>query len=128
MIAKLLRSSILIPVFASAVMAQAPVQAGMTNVTTVSAPAPVTGAEVRNATVMAGAAIAPVGVTSKMQLEPVMVPASQAVGENVGTTRAMMGAGIAAVIIGLIVGGDVGTLVAVGGAVFALIGLYRYMQ
>jgi len=76
-----------------------------------------------------GAAMTPVGVTAKTGIAPVNVPmASMSAGEGVGANRAMMGAGIAAVLIGLIVGGDVGTLIAVGGAIFALVGLYRYMR
>ena len=76
-----------------------------------------------------GASFAPVGVTSKTAIAPVDMPKhSMSTGEGVGTNRAMMGAGIAAVLIGLIVGGDVGTLIAVGGAIFALVGLYRYMR
>jgi hypothetical protein len=76
-----------------------------------------------------GAAIAPVGATRSMAIAPVSIPAqSLAAGENVGKTRAMMGVGLAAIVIGIIAGGDIGTLFIVGGSVVGLIGLYRYMQ
>ena len=39
-----------------------------------------------------------------------------------------MGVGVAAVIVGIIVGGDVGTLFMVGGGVIGLFGLYSYMR
>jgi hypothetical protein len=76
-----------------------------------------------------GPAALPVGVTRAMSMAPVMVPAaSLSAGENVGKTRAMMGVGLAAIVIGIIAGGDIGTIFIVGGAVVGLIGLYRYMQ
>jgi hypothetical protein len=74
-------------------------------------------------------ATAPVGVTRSMAIAPVAIPAqSLSAGENVGKTRAMMGVGLAAIVIGIIVGGDIGTIFLVGGAVVGLLGLYRYMQ
>src|SRR5689334_7639369 len=63
-----------------------------------------------------GAAATPVGVTRSMALAPVMAPAANiSAGEGVGKTRAMMGVGLAAVIVGIIVGGDIGTIFIVGG-------------
>ena len=76
-----------------------------------------------------GAAIAPVGATRAMVLAPVTIPASSlSAGENVGKTRAMMGVGLAALLVGIIVGGDIGTIFMIGGGVIGLVGLYRYMQ
>jgi hypothetical protein len=129
--APILRSSILLALFATAMLAPAAVEAqGATEVTPVVAATPtVATPDAVSPAPTLGAALAPSGVTSRLKVAPVDVSTSSlAAGENVGTTRAMMGAGLAAVVIGLIVGGDVGTLIAVGGALFALIGLYRYMQ
>ena len=76
-----------------------------------------------------GPRIAPAGVTSKSQMAPLDVTQSMySAGERVGRNRAMMGVGLAAVIVGLILSGDVGTLFVVGGALVGLVGLYHYMQ
>ena len=81
------------------------------------------------AATLVGATIVPVGATRSMSLAPVNMPASSlAAGENVGKNRAMMGVGLAALIVGIIVGGDIGTIFMIGGGVMGLIGLYRYMQ
>jgi len=45
-----------------------------------------------------------------------------------GSNLAMMGVGAAAVVIGLMVGGDGGTILALGGGVVGLVGLYRYLR
>lgn len=47
---------------------------------------------------------------------------------SVGSNLALMGVGAAAVVVGLLVGGDGGTAIAVGGGVIGLIGLYRYLR
>lgn len=47
-----------------------------------------------------------------------------AVGRNV----AMMGVGVAAIVVGSLIGGDGGTIIAIGGGVIGLIGLYRYLR
>jgi hypothetical protein len=47
---------------------------------------------------------------------------------NLGTSRALMVVGAAALITGAIIGGDVGTIFMVGGAVMGLYGLYQYLQ
>src|SRR5436189_3846468 len=48
--------------------------------------------------------------------------------QNMGKPVAMMIVGGAALVVGLIIGGDVGALFAIGGAVVGLIGLYQYLQ
>ena len=48
--------------------------------------------------------------------------------QGFGQAGAMMIAGGAAVVIGLVIGDDVGTLIAVGGAVVGLYGLYMYLK
>lgn len=47
---------------------------------------------------------------------------------NLGQSRAMMIAGGAAVIVGIIIGNEVGTVIAVGGAIVGLYGLYQYLK
>ncbi|MFN8579710.1 MAG: hypothetical protein U0163_01850 [Gemmatimonadaceae bacterium] len=69
------------------------------------------------------------GITRPTQPQLFASPAPQGrdhvhAGENV----ALMGAGIAGVVIGLLVGGDGGHILALGGGVVAIVGLYRYLQ
>lgn len=45
-----------------------------------------------------------------------------------GSNVAMMGVGVAAIVVGSLIGGDSGTIIAVGGGVIGLIGLYRYLR
>ncbi len=45
-----------------------------------------------------------------------------------GTNLALMGAGAAAVIVGLMIGGDGGTIVAISGGILGLVGLFRYIR
>lgn len=76
-----------------------------------------------------GAQFAPVAVTSKTSFVPVSIPVARlSDGENVGKSRAMMGVGLAALIVGIIVGGDIGTIFMIGGGVLGLLGLYQYMR
>jgi hypothetical protein len=57
------------------------------------------------------------------------LPAAQDdAGVRAGSNIAMMGVGAAAIVVGSIVGGDGGTLIALGGAVIGLIGLFRYLR
>jgi hypothetical protein len=76
-----------------------------------------------------GPVIAPAGATRSLAPAPAHIQTqTRSPGENVGKTRAMMGVGLAAVIIGVVVGGDVGTVFVVGGGIVGLIGLYRFMK
>ena len=56
---------------------------------------------------------------------PVPAPAPRA---NNGSDVALMGVGAAAVVVGLLVGGDGGAAVAIGGGAIGLVGLYRYLR
>jgi hypothetical protein len=47
---------------------------------------------------------------------------------NKGPNIAMMVVGGAALVVGLAIGGDSGNIIAVGGGVIGLLGLYRYMR
>ena len=50
--------------------------------------------------------------------------------DNVGAGRnvAMMGVGLAAIVVGSLIGGDGGTIIAIGGGVIGLIGLFHYLR
>lgn len=65
----------------------------------------------------------PAASTDSLALEP-----QRRQRQGFGTAGAMMIAGGAAVIVGLVIGDDVGTLIAVGGAVIGLYGLYMYLK
>lgn len=56
------------------------------------------------------------------------LPQGDGRGVGAGTNLAMMGAGAAAIVVGLLVGGDGGTLIAVTGGVVALIGFFRFLR
>jgi hypothetical protein len=74
-----------------------------------------------------GARAASVGFHTVAIAAPASPPrndASLGAGKNV----AMMGVGIAGVITGVIIGGTSGTMVAVGGGVLGLYGLYRFLR
>lgn len=47
---------------------------------------------------------------------------------GVGSNLALMGVGAAGVVIGLLVGGDGGAAIAIGGGALGLVGLYRYLR
>ncbi len=57
---------------------------------------------------------------------PASVPAPE--GAHAGTNVAMMGVGAAAIVVGVLVGGDGGAIIAITGGVIGLIGLYRYLR
>lgn len=67
---------------------------------------------------------ATVGVRHQADAEP--ATAQRRGGSAPGT--ALMIVGGAAVLVGLVIGGDAGAAIAVGGAVVGLIGLYQYLQ
>lgn len=47
---------------------------------------------------------------------------------NLGAPKAMMAVGAAAIVVGAVIGNDVGTVIMVGGAVVGLYGLWKYLQ
>src|SRR5262245_44791062 len=74
-----------------------------------------------------GPSIAPAGVSRLTQTNaPNALRANE--GAHAGTDIAMMGAGAAALIVGLVIGGDAGTIVALGGGLLGIAGLYRYLR
>jgi hypothetical protein len=84
------------------------------NVDSVTAPGP------RNVRV---AATAPVAVRSGLPL-----PQGSGAQVGAGANVAMMGVGLAGLVVGSIIGGDSGTVIAVSGGVIGLFGLYRYLR
>lgn len=48
--------------------------------------------------------------------------------QGLGRAAALMAVGATAVVVGILVGGDGGSLLAVGGAVVGLVGLYQYLR
>ncbi len=56
------------------------------------------------------------------------LPQKPANNVHAGQNLALMGAGGAAVIVGLLIGGDGGHLLALGGGVVGIYGLYRYLR
>lgn len=45
-----------------------------------------------------------------------------------GSNLALMGVGVTALILGLVIGDDAGTVIAIGGGAIGLVGLYRYLR
>ncbi len=75
-----------------------------------------------------GPRLAPSGLRMERENSRPNAPVPRDPGANVGPNLALMGVGAAAVVVGLLIGGDGGNAVAVGGAVVGLVGLYRYMR
>lgn len=81
-----------------------------------------------NRTPSVGPRLAPVGLTTT-SFSTTNAPAPQPDDNaNMGPNLALMGAGAAGVVVGLLIGGDGGTAIALGGGVVGLIGLYRYLR
>jgi hypothetical protein len=78
---------------------------------------------------IAGPRLAPAALTTTSFATantPAPTPADD--NANMGPNLALMGAGAAGVVVGLLIGGDGGTAIALGGGVVGLIGLYRYLR
>lgn len=67
--------------------------------------------------------IAPAAVAARSE-----AASATAAAPRLGESVALMAVGGAALVAGLIIGGDAGTVVALGGAVIGLIGLYQYLK
>jgi len=76
----------------------------------------------------AGPRFVPSGITRAQASTVAVALPSPSAGQGVGKNKAMMGVGLAAIVVGIIAGGDIGTLFIVGGGVIGLVGLYHYMQ
>jgi len=99
----------------------------LTPSTTVTTIAPVSVTEPSSA---AGPRIAPAGISRPVQANPlgVVEPPDPNAHLGAGSNLAMMGVGAAGIVIGLLIGGDGGTIIALGGGVIGLVGLYRYLR
>ena len=74
--------------------------------------------------------LVPFGITMPVPASPLalsMAP-KQDNGAHVGADLALMGVGAAALVIGLVMDNDAGTIIAVGGGVVFLIGFYRWLS
>lgn len=82
-----------------------------------------------NSATAAGPRAAPSGITTSQARRPGLAE-MQNRNDNigVGSNLALMGVGAAGVVIGLLVGGDGGAAIAIGGGVLGLVGLYRYLR
>jgi hypothetical protein len=69
------------------------------------------------------------GVTAPAVLRSDLA-APQGRDDNIGAGRnvAMMGVGVAAIVVGSLIGGDGGTIIAITGGVIGLVGLFRYLR
>jgi hypothetical protein len=102
---------------------------------TVAAPsgsltAPVRALDVEAATTApVGPRLAPAGFDRRLtaDAEQPLAP-QQDRNLGAGANVALMGVGAAAVVIGLLIGGDGGTLVAISGGVIGLYGLFRFLR
>lgn len=77
----------------------------------------------------AGPTIASSSVAVRPAVDSVAVTAQRGTrSQGFGQSQALMIVGGAAVVVGIIIGGESGTLIAVGGAVVGLYGLYQYLK
>ena len=95
-----------------------------TNGLEASAPARALSGDTLRGPLMAPAAL----VASHWTLPRDAAPLPRDPGANIGPNLALVGVGAAAVVVGLLIGGDGGHAVALGGGVLGLIGLYRYLR
>lgn len=95
-------------------------------VSTIPTPAPVVTAHPASAV---GPRIAPAGISRPVVADlPGPARPTYDARMGAGSNVAMMGAGAAAVVIGVLIGGEGGTILALSGGVIGLVGLYRYVQ
>jgi hypothetical protein len=78
----------------------------------------------------AGPRVAPAGIGRPVPANPLglATPVADDTHVGAGPDLALMGVGAAAVVIGLMIGGDGGTIVALGGGILGLVGLYRFLR
>ena len=77
----------------------------------------------------AGPRVSRVGATAPVAIRSgLALPQGSDAQVGAGSNVAMMGVGLAAIVVGSLVGGDGGTIIAIGGGVIGLVGLYRYLR
>jgi hypothetical protein len=92
---------------------------------TVATPAPLVAADSAPA---AGPRFAPAGIRPVQAALALNKPLKADSHIGAGSNLALMGVGAAGIVVGLLVGGDGGTFIALTGAVIGLVGLYRYIR
>lgn len=77
----------------------------------------------------AGPRVVRAGITAPAAVRSDLA-APQGRDDNIGAGRnvAMMGVGVAAIVVGSLIGGDGGTIIAISGGVIGLVGLFRYLR
>ena len=76
-----------------------------------------------------GPRIVRVGATAPIVVSPIAAsPQGNSAHVGAGSNVALMGVGAAAIVIGLLVGGDGGAMISIGGGVLGLYGLFRYLR
>lgn len=112
----------------SSLIAQPGMAAPRDSTATVTMPAQ--GTIVDDTMPAAGPRVARAGVTAPVDRNRTDAASLQESSRQVraGSNVAMMGVGVAAIVVGSLIGGDSGTIIAVGGGVIGLIGLYRYLR
>jgi hypothetical protein len=130
MIARIRRWSLATLAILAAVVAATPLAAQQTTSATPAAQPAVDAAAPQPA--LAGPTVerAAVGARSLPQRTATLEEAEAALQQRLGLgqARALMIVGFATVVIGLLIGDDVGTLIAIGGAAVGLYGLYHYLK
>jgi hypothetical protein len=101
-------------------------------------PGPEGDASAESSIVVSGAPVFPVGSVPMPDLQPTSellwaaegtpFEVEQDRGLNRGTNVALMAVGTTAVAVGLLLGGEAGTIVAVTGGVIGLVGLFRFVR
>ena len=90
-------------------------------------PATATSQDAAKAVLPVGPRAIPAGVNTSKATAPDL-DAAQNNNVGMGPNLALMGVGAAGVVIGLLVGGDGGAALAIGGGVLGLVGLYRFLR
>jgi hypothetical protein len=80
--------------------------------------------------VLADPLLVPFGMTMPVPASPLVLSMApkQDDGVHVGANLALVGVGAAALVTGLVLDNDAGTILAIGGGVVALIGFYRWLR
>jgi hypothetical protein len=76
----------------------------------------------------AGPRVVRAGITMPARVHQPGVAPSQADNVNAGPNVAMMAVGAAGIVVGSMIGGNGGTMIALGGGIIGLIGLFRYLR
>ena len=111
--------------FAAPARAQATASASLTPVQTAAAPAPAPATAATATPAPAGPTMEAASVAVRHAPATDAAPARRG---GYGQPVALMVVGGGALLTGLIIGGDAGTVIAIGGTVMGLYGLYEYLQ